>query len=155
MLRRSQNDETSPTLDELQRNGRTKWRANASVSWRQGPVSAGWFTSYFGSFVDTSAATTEPIYEALGRPEYIQVFNDNGITRYLLRVDPQFNHNAWISYRFDRGNDSRWLSGVTIRGGINNVFDEDPALVDEQYGYQPGTFNVRGRQFTMEVSKRF
>jgi outer membrane receptor protein involved in Fe transport len=155
VLRRSQNDETSPVLDELQRNGRTKWRSNASISWRQGPVSAGWFTSYFGSFVDTSAATTEPIYEALGRPEYIQVFNDNGITRYLLRVDPQFNHNAWISYRFDRNNASRWLSGVTIRGGINNVFDTEPALVDEQYGYQPGTFNVRGRQFTMEVSKRF
>lgn len=155
VMRRSQADEVSPVLDELGRNGRTKWRANASVSWRQGPVSAGWFTSMFGSFVDTSAATTEAIYNALGRPEYIQVFNDNGITRYLLRVEPQFNHNAWISYRFDRNAGNRWLQGVTLRGGINNVFDEDPALVDEQYGYQPGTFNVRGRQFTMEVSKRF
>jgi outer membrane receptor protein involved in Fe transport len=155
VLRRSQNDENSPTLDELQRNGRTKWRANASVSWRQGPVSAGWFTSYFGSFVDTSAATTEPIYEALGRPDYIQVFNDNGITRYLLRIEPQMNHNVWMSYRFERGTGNGWLSGVTVRGGINNVFDEDPTLVDEQYGYQPGTFNVRGRQFTMEISKRF
>ena len=58
-------------------------------------------------------------------------------------------------YRFDRKAQSRWLQGVTLRGGINNVFDEDPALADEQYGYQPGTFNVRGRQFTMEVSKRF
>lgn len=155
VLRRSQQEESAPVLDELGRNGRTKWRANASLTWRQGAVSAGWFTSMFGSFVDTSAATTEAIYNALGRPEYIQVFNDNGITRYLLRVEPQFNHNAWISYRFDRNSDSRWLKGVTIRGGINNVFDEDPALVDEQYGYQPGTFNVRGRQFTMEVSKRF
>ena len=154
LLRRSQADEASPSLDELQRNGRTKWRANASVSWRQGPVSAGWFTSMFGSFVDTSAATTEAIYNALGRPDYIQVFNDNGITRYLLRVEPQFNHNAWISYRFDRGA-HRWLQGVTLRGGINNVFDTEPALADEQYGYQPGSFNVRGRQFTMEVSKRF
>lgn len=154
VLRRSQNDEASPTLDELGRNGRTKWRANASVSWRQGPVSAGWFASYFGSFVDTSAATTQQVYEVLNRPEYIQVFNDNGITRYLLRVDPQVNHNTWISYRFDR-NAHRWLHGVTVRGGINNVFDTEPALVDEQYGYQPGTFNVRGRQFTMEVSKRF
>jgi len=44
---------------------------------------------------------------------------------------------------------------VTIRGGINSVFDQEPALADEQYGYQPGTFNVRGRQFTMEISKRF
>ena len=57
VLRRSQQNETAAPEDELQRNGRTKWRANASLSWRQGPVSAGWFTSYFGSFVDTSAAT--------------------------------------------------------------------------------------------------
>jgi outer membrane receptor protein involved in Fe transport len=154
VLRRSKADENSPELDELGRNGRTKWRANASVTWRQGPVSAGWFSSYFGSFVDTSAATTEPIYTALGRPEYIQVFNDNGIIRYLLRVEPQINHNAWISYRFDRTS-HRFLRGLTVRGGINNVFDEEPALADEQYGYQPGTFNVRGRQFTMEVTKRF
>ncbi len=154
VLRRSQADENSPALDELGRNGRTRWRANASLSWRQGPVSAGWFTSFFGSFVDTSAATTQQIYEALGKPEYIRIFNDNGITRYLLRVDPQMAHNAWISYRFDR-KDNSWLRGVTVRGGINNVFDTEPALADEQYGYQPGSFNVRGRQFTMEVSKRF
>ncbi len=154
VLRRSKADEISPELDELERNGRTKWRASASVSWRQGPVSAGWFTSYFGSFVDTSAATTEPIYRALGGPDYIRVFNDNGITRYLYRVEPAINHNAWISYRFDR-DAHRWLRGVTVRGGINNVFDTEPPLADEQYGYFTGSANARGRQFTMEVSKRF
>lgn len=154
VLRRSQADALAPIVNELERNGRVKWRANASVSWRQGPVSAGWFASYFGSFVDTSAATTEQIYRVLGYPEYIRVFNDNGITRYLLRVDPSINHNAWLAYRFDR--DARpWLKGVSVRGGINNVFDTDPQLADEQYGYQLGSFNVRGRQFTFEVSKRF
>lgn len=154
VLRRSKADELSPILDELERNGRTKWRANASLSWRQGPVSAGWFTSYFGSFVDTSAATTEAIYRALGGPDYIRVFNDNGITRYLLRVDPSYSHNAWISYRFDRGS-RPWLRGVTVRGGINNVFDTVPQLADEQYGYFSGSANARGRQFTMEVAKKF
>jgi outer membrane receptor protein involved in Fe transport len=154
VLRRSQSEEGAAILDELERNGRVKWRANGSISWRQGPVSAGWFASYFGSFVDTSAATTEPIYRALGGPNYIRVFNDNGITRYLLRVDPFISHNAWISYRFDRPRHA-WMKGVTVRGGVNNVFDTDPPLADEQYGYQSGTANVRGRQFTMEVSKRF
>ncbi|WP_414662004.1 TonB-dependent receptor domain-containing protein [Horticoccus sp. 23ND18S-11] len=154
VLRRSKADESSPILDELGRNGRVKWRANSSVSWRQGPVSAGWFANYFGSTVDTSAATTEAIYRALGSPEYIRVFNDNGITRYLLNVDPMITHNAWISYRFDK--DARpWLKGVSVRGGINNVFDTDPQLADEQYGYISGSANPRGRQFTMEVSKRF
>jgi len=154
ILRRSKADEGSPLLDELDRNGRVKWRASGSLSWRLGGLSASWFSSYFGSFVDTSAATTEPIYRALGAPGYIRVFNDNGITRYLLRVDPAINHNAWVSYRF-AGKNQPWLKGVTVRGGINNVMDEEPSLADEQYGYQSGTANVRGRQFTFEVSRKF
>jgi outer membrane receptor for ferrienterochelin and colicin len=154
ILRRSQADENSPLLDELDRNGRVKWRANASLSWRRGPVSLGWFSTYFGSFVDTSAATTEAIYRALGAPSYIRVFNDNGIIRYLLRVDPTYNHNAWISYRFT-GRTQAWLKGVSVRGGINNVLDSEPRQTDEQYGYQSGTANVRGRQYTFEVSRKF
>lgn len=154
VMRRSKADEVSPIVDELDRNGRASWRANASVSWRQGPLSAGWFTSYFGSFVDTSAATTEPIYRALGGPSYIKVFNDNGITRYLLRVDPSFNHNAWLSYRFDK-NARKWLRGVTVRGGINNILDREPQLGDEQYGYFSGSANPRGRQFTLDISRKF
>jgi outer membrane receptor protein involved in Fe transport len=154
VLRRSQGDDNSPVLDELERNGRTKWRANASLSWRRGPLSAGWFANYFGSFVDTSAATTEPIYRALGGPGYIRVFNDNGITRYLLRVDPMITHNAWLAYRFER-RDSRWLTGMSVRVGVNNVFDRDPQLADEQYGYFTGSANPRGRQLTMEVSRKF
>ncbi|HEY0946285.1 MAG TPA: TonB-dependent receptor [Opitutaceae bacterium] len=154
LLRRSQQDGDEPVLDELERNGRVKWRANASLSWRLGAWSAGWFTSYFGSFVDTSAATTEAVYTALGSPGYIRVFNDNGVTRYLLKVDPFINHNAWLSYRF-RGDRHSWLRDTTVRGGVNNVFDTEPPLADEQFGYQPGTANVRGRQFTLEVSRTF
>ncbi len=154
VLRRSQQEDGAPLLDELERNGRVKWRANASLSWRREAWSAGWFSTYFGSFVDTSAATTQPVYEALGRPDYIRVFNDNGITRYLLQVDPFINHNAWVSYRFD-DNTRPWLRGVTVRTGINNVFDTEPPLADEQYGYKSGTANVRGRQFTLQISKQF
>ncbi len=154
VLRRSKADELSPLVDELDRNGRVSWRANASVAWRQGPLSAGWFGSYFGSFVDTSAATTEPITRALGYPSYIKIFNDNGVTRYLFRVSPSYNHNVWMSYRFERREKS-WLNGVSVRGGINNVLDTIPRLADEQYGYVSGSANPRGRQFTMEFAKKF
>lgn len=154
VLRRSKADEISPELDELERNGRAAWRANASVSWRKGPVSAGWFTSYFGSFVDTSAATTEPITRALGYPDYIKIFNDNGITRYLYRVKPAINHNAWISYRFEKGSRA-WLRGVTVRCGVNNVLDTEPPLADEQYGYFTGSANARGRTYTFDLSRKF
>lgn len=154
LRRQSQGDPQAAVLDELNRNGRVAWRANASIAWRLGAWSAGWFSSYFGKFVDTSAATTEAVYKALGTPDYIRVFNDNGITRYVLKVDPFINHNAWISYRFDRAG-SRWLRGATVRLGLNNVFDYKPSLADETYGYAGGGANPRGRQLTMEVSRKF
>ena len=154
LRRRSQGDEQAPILNELDRNGRVRWRGNASLTWRQDGWSAGWFTSYFHSFVDTSAATTEAVYRALGQPGYIRVFNDNGITRYLLLVDPFMNHNAWISYRFDRGSGG-WLRGVSARLGLNNVLDSEPPLADETYGYAGGSANVRGRQVTLEITRKF
>jgi outer membrane receptor protein involved in Fe transport len=64
------------------------------------------------------------------------------------------NHNAWVTYRFDRGS-HRWLRGVSVRLGINNVFDVEPPLADETYGYAGGSANVRGRQATLELSRKF
>ncbi len=154
LRRESQGDPQSAVLDELNRNGRVAWRASASIAWRRNAWSAGWFSSYFGKFVDTSAATTLAVYTALGSPDYISVFNDNGITRYVLRVDPFINHNAWISYRFGSGA-HRWLQGLTARFGLNNVFDTEPSLADETYGYAGGGANPRGRQFTFDLSRKF
>jgi hypothetical protein len=152
--RESQGDPQAPILNELDRNGRVSWRASGSLAWRREGWSAGWFTSWFGAFVDTSAATTEAVYRALGQPDYIRVFYDNGVTRYVLRVDPFLNHNAWVSYRFGRGA-ATWLRGATVRAGLNNVFDYEPGIADETYGYAGGGANPRGRQLTLEVTRKF
>jgi iron complex outermembrane recepter protein len=159
LLRRAQTNPTSPVLEQLGRNGRTKWRANANVSWRLRSWSAGWFTNYFGSYGDTGAETTAEIYQALGGPDHIRIFYDVGangavITRYVLRVEPYIQHNAWLAYRFER-DAHPWLRDTSLRVGMNNVFDEDPPLTSDQYGFRAGTANPRGRQFTMEVSKKF
>lgn len=154
LRREEQAEATDPVLSLLERNGRARWRASGSIHWRRGPWSAGWFTNYFGSFVDTSAATTEAVYRALGGPSYIRVFNDNGITRYLLRVEPAWLHNASVTRRF--GSDApAWFRNVSVRLAVNNVLDTDPPLADEASGYAAGTANVRGRQFAFEVTKRF
>jgi iron complex outermembrane receptor protein len=154
LRREEQEDAASPVLSLLGRNGRAKWRASGSLTWRHGAWSAGWFTSYYGSFVDTSAATTEAVYRALGGPGYIRVFNDNGITRYLLRVAPMISHNANVGYRFG-AESHRWLRGVSARLALNNVFDRDPSLADETNAYVGGTANIRGRQVSLELTKRF
>jgi hypothetical protein len=142
--------ELETTLGE---NGNVTWRGNASVSWRRGRWGAGWFTNYYGKFMDTGAASTLAVYDALGRPDYIEIFNDVGnVQRYRYVVKAAINHNAYVSYRFGRS--GNFLSNVTARFGLNNVLDTDPPLADETFGYQGGTVNARGRMFYLELTKK-
>ena len=154
LKREDQVDGDSPFLSRLKKDGSAEWRANASLAWRRGAWSAGWFTNYYGAYVDTSAATTKPVWDALGNPDYISEFYDNGVVRYLLRIEPVITHNASVSRRFP--NTARaWLRGVSVRLGINNLFDEEPSLIDEVHAYSSGTVNPRGRMFTVDISKSF
>lgn len=141
-------------VDQLGKNGRARWIGNLGLNWNRAAWSAGWFTSYYGEFADTSAATTQASYDALGQPRDIMVFNDNGIMRYYLRVKPGILHNVRLSYAF--GADApRWLRDSTVRVGINNLFDTWPPVADEDEGFQLGTFNPRGRQFTLKFERAF
>jgi hypothetical protein len=141
--------------DDNWEDGRAIWRWNASVRWRKGNLSANWFTSYFGSFVDTSAATTLAIYEYLGRPHYIDntTTTNAGATRYLLRVEPMYQHNVSGGYRFDRRARFALLRNSSVRLGVNNIFNSDPPIADATYGYQSGAYNPRGRQYWLELAK--
>jgi iron complex outermembrane receptor protein len=146
-------EDGAPLETTLGENGNVKWRGNASVSWRHGKWGAGWFTNYYGSFMDTGAASTLAVYNALNRPDYIEIFNDVGnVQRYRYVVKKAINHNAYVSYRF--GRDAKLLSNVSARFGVNNVLDTEPPLADETFGYQGGTVNARGRMFYLELSKK-
>jgi iron complex outermembrane recepter protein len=139
--------------DDLYEDGRPKWRYNLSARWRRGNWNAGWFMSYYGKFVDTGAATTSAVFNALGRPDYINPFNNSGAFRYVLEVEPAIAHNVNIGYRFTRNSGIRALRNLGIRAGINNVFDEPPPISDSTFGYESGAANPRGRQYWIEVSK--
>jgi iron complex outermembrane receptor protein len=141
--------------DDLWEDGRAIWRWNGTLRWRKGNLSAGWFTSYYGSFVDTSAGTTLAVYEYLGRPSYIDATTTTnaGATRYLLRVEPAISHNASVGYRFDRRHKIPPLRNTSLRLGVNNVFNTDPPISDATFGYTSGTYNPRGRQYWLELAK--
>ena len=153
LRRRAQGEAGAPWLSDLGKNGRAEWRANASLTWKRDGWTAGWFTTYFGSFVDTSAATTEAVYNTLERPSHIAVFNDNGTTRYVLKVDAYVQHNVWIRHQF-RSSAHPWLRATSVRLGVNNVLDTDPPLADEGFGFFTGSANPRGRQFTLEINRK-
>ncbi|MBL9189581.1 MAG: TonB-dependent receptor [Opitutaceae bacterium] len=137
--------------------GRAKWRWNTSLRWSKGRLSLGWFTNYFGSFVDTGVGTTAAVYEFLGRPDYIDntTTTNAGTRRYLLKVRPSWTHNFNASYRFDRRHKFSLLRSTSVRLGVNNVLNADPQLVDATYGYQGSAYNPRGRQFWFELAKEW
>lgn len=141
--------------DDLWEDGRAEWRWNASLRWRKGNWSAGWFTSYYGTFVDTGAATTLAVYDSLGRPDYIDATTTTnaGATRYLLKVEAAVSHNLSGGYRFDRRHKFAPLRNTSLRLGVNNVFNTDPPIADAVYGDQSGAYNPRGRQYWLELEK--
>jgi iron complex outermembrane receptor protein len=131
-----------------------KWRGNFSATWRHEDLSFGWFTSYFGRWVDTTALTTAAVYNALGRPDHIKVFNDDGIVRYAWHVNATILHNLNFTWR-PEGARWKFLRSISVRGGLNNVLNTPPVVVDNGLGFQPATGATRGRQYWLELSRRF
>ena len=154
-------DENATIENNLNENGRSRWRATTSLTWRHGKWRAGWFTQYIKGTVDTSAAfasaSTDPALvagamEQLGYPSYIREFTDTtGATRLGLLVDDWIVHNTHVEYRFGRR--KNFTRNMNVRLGVNNVFDADPPLADQGRGYISG--NPRGRQYYMQVTKAF
>lgn len=123
----------------LEIEGRPKWRFSGSVNWGSGPVDLSLFANYVGSVWNTSVSRDVPI-----------VSNDPNANFY--RVDDMLTFNTAITYTFK--NDGP-LDGTRLRFGINNVFDKDPPLADDTYGYFSALHSPRGRVFRFEVRKNF
>ena len=141
-------------IDQLGRNGYAKWIGNAVFGWSKDNLSINWLTTYHGSSSSTSAATTEEVYEALGRPKYINAVDENGVMRYYYRVKPAVQHTLSATYAFgETMNDSKPRHSLTLT--VHNLFDADPPVADQDNGFFVGTVNPRGRQFRLRYSFGF
>ena len=123
----------------LEIEGRPKWRFTGSVNWESGPVDIGLYGKYVGAVWDTSVT----------RDELIE--SDDPNANYY-RVDDLFTVNFSIAYTIE--NDTP-LHGTRLRFAINNVFDKDPPLADETYGYFSELHSPRGRTYGVELRKKF
>lgn len=123
----------------LEIEGRPKWRLSGSVNWESGPVDVGLFGQYVGEVWDTSVT----------RDVLLETDDPNGN---FYRVDDWFSMNFSIAYSINNGTA---LNGTRLRFAINNLFDKDPPLADEQFGYFSELHSPRGRVFHIEVRKKF
>ncbi|KLE33862.1 TonB-dependent receptor plug domain-containing protein [Aurantiacibacter luteus] len=123
----------------LELDGRPKWRASGSLNWERGPIALGIFGQYVGKVYDSSVVRD------------VLVDSDDPRDNYFP-VDDWLTFNVSLSYTFE-GNTA--LDGTRLRLGINNLFDEDPPLADEDYGFFSDLHSARGRVFRFEVRKTF
>ena len=140
----------------LSRDGRVRFRGSLGAIWRQGRWTASWYTTYFGPYFDTDTGTTKEVYDVLGHPEYISKYqNSTGAWLYRYLVTCSVNHNATLTYAFPKRRGSV-LNDLSVRLGVNNVFDAEPPLGASASGYQQGAgTNPRGRVFSGQISKHF
>jgi outer membrane receptor protein involved in Fe transport len=123
----------------LELEGRPKWRFSGSVNWDSGPVDVSLFANYVGEVWDPDVSRDDPI-----------VSDDPNAN--FFRVDDFLTVNFAVAYTID--NDTA-LDGTRLRFGINNLFDQDPPLADETYGYLSQLHTPRGRVFRVELRKNF
>lgn len=123
----------------LEIDGRPKWRVSGSINWERGPVEVGLFGQYTGKVWDTSVVR-----------DVLLVSNDPNAN--FFRVKDQFVANLSVSYTI---NNNTALDGTRLRFAVNNLFDKDPPLADETYGFYSELYTARGRVFHVELRKKF
>lgn len=123
----------------LEIEGRPKWRLSGSVAWGSGPVDVTLFGKYIGKVYDTSVIRD------------VLIISDDPNANFY-QVSDQFTMNLSVSYTI---NNDTALDGTRLKFGVNNLFGEDPPLADESYGYFSELHSARGRQFVVELRKKF
>ena len=134
-----------------------KWRGNVQLNWRRDNWSGGLGMFYVGNFTLAGVNTDRATYESLGSPSYIQPVFTNGSTVYRMVHRDTQTYNAYLSYRLDRGEVRRWLRDTSVRVGVNNLFNTEPPLSNDNNTYEPALYNTmaKGRLYSLTVTRKF
>jgi iron complex outermembrane recepter protein len=133
-----------------------KWRGNVSLNWRKQKWGAGVAMFYTGSFTMAGVNTSRAVYESLGEPSYIKPVFTNGTTIYRLVHPDVVSYNTFVSYRLGDRKTKNWLKDTSVRFGVNNVFNKEPPLSDNNNTYEPALFNTlaKGRLYSLTITKK-
>lgn len=135
-------DPAEDLADKIALGGPLSFRANASVGWQRGPWSASWTALHYGA------------YDQYDDPSYIAAQGS-------AQVKSQTYHNLLIGYQFGADGATsaldNALSGVTVKLGVQNVFDTMPPFdafeLYTQYYSRFGDYRLR--TVRLLIGKRF
>lgn len=111
-----------------------EWKATAALKWNSndGLWRSGLFLRYVGDVDVTSAAIT-----------------NNGVTTFY-NMESQTRANVYVTRK-----DFAGIEDLSFSLGVNNIFDEDPPLSDNTFGYDGSLHSSRDRYFYTSVSYQF
>lgn len=115
----------------IEQNGNPKWRLSSSLTWTYNQFRVGMNATYVGGVDDTS------------------IRDGNGK---FMRVDDHTVVNLYGQYSFEGEGP---LSNTRLRVGARNLFDNDPPLADETYGYMGSLYSPIPRYLYVSVQKEF
>ncbi len=132
-------DYVGTTNGQTTLNGGTlpRWQANLRTSWERGNWGAGFNAQYIPSVTDQTA---DPLETRPGFDSHVGSF---------------FRLDIWGRYRF-RG--VKWMDGLTLRVGVNNVLNRMPPLAASSWtdaNADIGTYGYLGRVIYVDASYKF
>jgi outer membrane receptor for ferrienterochelin and colicin len=65
-------------------------------------------------------------------------------------------YDARLSYRFS-GSNNRWLKGMAVGAGVNNISDEDPPYINSEgnQNHDINAYDPIGRFYYFDVTYKF
>ena len=131
--------------------GFPEWQAQAALRFEWDRWSATWETRYLGA-VDQDVEAVDPFADVNGGSDTCLGPPNDVLCRDFAEAGDYFRHSFSVFYNADT-----W----TVGGGVRNVFNEEPPVVDESevlafsntpigYGY-----DLQGRMFFVDVAYRF
>lgn len=129
-------------------NAEAKFKANATLSWQYRQWSAGWTTTFFGSYRQVGAP---------GDPGNVRfgLFTRDTDAQGGYTIPSQTYHTVFASYSSGKTG-ANLLSGLTVQAGIKNVFNSSPPF-DANYSpyYLSPYGDARLRDYWISLSKAF
>lgn len=115
----------------IEQNGNPKWRLSSSLTWTYNQFRVGANATYVGGVDDTSIRGTDGNF---------------------LRVDDHTLVNLYGQYSLEGDGP---FGNTRLRVGARNLFDKNPPLADETYGYMGSLYSPNPRYLYVSVQKEF
>lgn len=123
-------DTTLPeSADLMEQNGNPKWRISSSLTWNYNQYRVGTNATYVGGVDDTSLSSNGEVY----------------------RVASHTTVSLYGEYSFTEGA----LGNSSVRIGVRNLFDKNPPLADETFGYMGSLYSATPRYFYVRFQTEF